>query len=526
MKDDFKNIDPIYDTDADDSNEEIPVASTEQPNNIEQSALVNNNTSEKETTNTINSSSQEKNNYRIYTPIDSNKVQPKQQLPQNNDDTVTERITSSHDRGDYNANFNSDDYVPQYSSKPQNNDRPKSKHKFLRFVALFVVFVFFGGVLFGAGYGSALYLGNQLTPDLVNRTQKLTFDVNQIEPVISSTANKETSTNIVASIAKTAGPSVVTVTSTFDSLGKGFFSGSLNEAVGTGSGIIYELRNSDLLIITNHHVIEDAKSVEITFHDGTSLEADIIGYDSRMDLAVLSIPIGDLDNSSVTDITVATFGDSSKLEVGELAVAIGNPLGKQFSTTITAGVISAINRDLNIDGSHLLLIQTDAAINPGNSGGALVNGNGEVIGINTAKYVDESVEGMGFSIPAHIALPVISKIIESSNGSDIASEITGDKPFLGVKISNITEDIYNETGMPFGIYIVEVFENSAAEAAGIKAGDIIYSIDGQKLMNSDELFEVLSTKNIGDVINISLARGDEVLNLEATLTKYNDVIQE
>jgi serine protease Do len=405
--------------------------------------------------------------------------------------------------------------------------KKKRKRSFPRFVALFVVFIFLGGITFGAGYSTALYLGDQLTPSLIqSQAQKLTFDVNQIEPVVSSNSTLYESTNLVSSIAKTAGPSVVTITSSYLVNQNSFFNSRTFETEGTGSGIIYKLRDDDLLIITNHHVIADAKGVEVTFSDNTHLPGDIIGYDSRNDLAVVSVSLEDIDNSDLSDITVATFGDSEALEVGELAVAIGNPLGKEFSNTVTAGVVSAVNREITIAETDLTLIQTDAAINPGNSGGALVNSNGEVIGINTAKYVNESVEGMGFSIPVHIGLPVIETIIENGSGEDVAYAMNDDKPFLGVQISDINEQIYNETGMPFGIYVTEVYENSAAANAGVEAGDVIYSLDGQKLMNTDDLFDALSDKAVGDLIKLSVARGDQVLNLEAELTRYGDVITE
>ncbi len=431
-------------------------------------------------------------------------------------------------------------YPPTYKATPPrdvdyresegpvpNQAKKKTKRSFPRFVALFVVFIFLGGITFGAGYSTALYLGDQLTPSLIqSQAQKLTFDVNQIEPVVSSNSTLYESTNLVSSIAKTAGPSVVTITSSYLVNQNSFFNSRTFETEGTGSGIIYKLRDDDLLIITNHHVIADAKGVEVTFSDNTHLPGDIIGYDSRNDLAVVSVSLEDIDNSDLSDITVATFGDSEALEVGELAVAIGNPLGKEFSNTVTAGVVSAVNREITIAETDLTLIQTDAAINPGNSGGALVNSNGEVIGINTAKYVNESVEGMGFSIPVHIGLPVIETIIENGSGEDVAYAMNDDKPFLGVQISDINEQIYNETGMPFGIYVTEVYENSAAANAGVEAGDVIYSLDGQKLMNTDDLFDALSDKAVGDLIKLSVARGDQVLNLEAELTRYGDVITE
>ena len=408
-----------------------------------------------------------------------------------------------------------------------NQSPKKRKHSFPRFVALFVVFVFLAGITFGAGYSAALYFGDQLTPSLSQtQAQKLSFDVNQIEPVVTSDSTLYESDSIVTSIAKTAGPSVVTITSTYLVNQNNFFTNETFETEGTGSGIIYKLRDDDLLIITNHHVIADAKSVEVTFLDNTHLPGEIIGYDSRRDLAVISVSLKDIEESDLSDITVATFGDSEKLEVGELVVAIGNPLGKEFANTVTAGVVSAVNREINIADSSLTLIQTDAAINPGNSGGALVNSHGEVVGINTAKFVDESVEGMGFSIPAHIGIPVIEGIIENGGGEDVAYAMNDDKPFLGVQISDITEQIYNETGMPFGIYVTDVYDNSAASNAGVEAGDVIYSLDGQKLMNTEDLFDALADKSVGDVIKISVARGDQVLNLEATLTRYGDVSTE
>lgn len=500
---DIETIDPIYETDY--IREPI-----NDPNNIYETIetpYMENKPEERE--------------YRTYKPINQSIVTPETY------DYNEATNTQSYDRGDYSANFNSNNYTQQVKQSQPPRKRPI--RKFFRFVALFVVFVFLGGVIFGAGYGSAIYLGAQLTPDLVESTNTLTFDVNRIEPVISTSANIETSTNVVASIAKTAGPSVVTVTSSFSVNSNNLFGRSNNEVEGTGSGIIYELRDTDLLIVTNHHVIEDANSVEITFYDGITLDADIIGYDSQMDLAVVSIPLSVLDNSDVEDITVATFGDSELLEVGELAVAIGNPLGKEFSTTVTAGVISAVDRQLTIDNTELHLIQTDAAINPGNSGGALLNASGEVIGINTAKYIDESVEGMGFSIPTHLALPTITEIIESSSGTDISpetvtQELSSDRPFLGVGIDDITDEIYNQTNMPFGVYVTKVFENSAADEAGLEVGDVIYSIDGERLNNTDDLFSVLSEKVVGDTIKISVARGEDVHHLEATLTKASDVI--
>ncbi len=484
MDEKYIDIDPIYERMEDVNNEQLsqqqPSEPTQQPSHTHESNT----------------------GYRTYQPVtsDSNYSEPQ---------------------------YRRYDDAPQFSTGGGNQTpppkQPKKKHRFPRFVAMFVIFVFLGGAVFGAGYSTALHFGNQLTPELASTTSSLNFDVNQISPVVSSNTKEVESGSTVAAIAKNVGPSVVTISSKFQVASNNFFNQQTQEVEGTGSGIIYKLRDKDLLIITNHHVIADATDVEVTFHDGTSLAANIIGYDSRMDLAVLSIPLSAINESGMDDITVATFGDSSALEVGELAVAIGNPLGKEFSSTVTAGVISAVNRELTLENTKLTVLQTDAAINPGNSGGALVDSKGEVIGINTAKYVDEKVEGMGFSIPVHLALPVIKTIIESGNGSDVAYAMNDDKPFLGVGISDISNDVYAQTGMPFGVYVTNVYAGSAADKAGIMEGDVIYSINGDRIANTNALFDTLSTKSVGDTLEISVSRGEKLLTLNATLTRYGDV---
>lgn len=508
MDDKYNNIDPIYTNEPSQSSESTNEFGTYKP------AESNN---EFRTYKPAESN----NEFRTYKPInDAQIIEPEYREEELYGNTSEETQDNYYREAPSNSNPTT---TPQTTVKPPRKKKPSRGVKFFRRIAVFLVFVFLGGIIFGAGYSTAIYLGNQLTPELIDREPSYTLDVNKIETVVSTETSTST-VNSVTDIAKTAGPSVVTVTSTFSYNYNSIWGQQVSEGVGTGSGIIYDLNDDQVLFITNHHVIEDAESVEVTLHDGATVAANIVGYNSRMDLAVLSVSLEELNSSGIHDITVATFGDSDSLEVGELAVAIGNPLGKEYSSTVTAGVISALDRELVIDNTPLALLQTDAAINPGNSGGALVNGSGEVIGVNTAKYVDESVEGMGFSIPINSALPIIEDIIELSTGSDIAYELTDDKPFLGVSISNITDAIYEETGMPFGIYVAEVYQGSAAQAAGIQAGDVIYSVDGQRLIDSDDLFDVLASKSVGDTITVSVSRGDANLDLEATLTRYADVV--
>lgn len=411
-------------------------------------------------------------------------------------------------------------------------DKRRKTRSFPRMVASFLIFTFLGGLVFGAGYGTALYLGDQLTPALVQDSQReVNFSVTQYEPIASegtlTTADANETVveyqSIIPAIAELASPSVVTVTSQLEYVVQGFYGSRIYENEGTGSGIIYKLTDTDLLIITNYHVIDSAQSLDIIFYDGTTLAANVVGFDSQRDLAVLSIPLTTINQSDLEEIVVPTFGDSEALKPGELAVAIGSPLGVEYSSSVTAGVISALNRSITIDGITLDVLQTDAAINPGNSGGALVDHNGFVIGINTAKTDIDSVEGMGFAIPIHLALPIIEDIVE--HGGEQMTMFNGDeKPFLGIRYGDVSDEIFESTGMPYGVYVGDVIIGSAAEAAGIEAGDIIYSIDSEPIKNSDDLLAYLSDKSPGDTLEIKIARGDEFIVVEATLTSYNDVI--
>ncbi|NDL68201.1 S1C family serine protease [Anaerotalea alkaliphila] len=403
-----------------------------------------------------------------------------------------------------------------------------ARFRWLRRTALFLLVLFLAGLTFGGGYVTAIYFREQVAQTVggllgYDLEETGSVSVNQVQPILTESSEGTP----VTAIAKTVGPSVVTITSTFQNNRNPFLFESGRSSVGTGSGIIYSVDRDRVLIITNHHVIDGAASVAVSFNTEQDIQAKVIGFDSRIDLAVLSVSLEDLksaDASLADGITVAAFGDSDKVEVGELAVAIGNPMGKQFSNTITTGVVSAKNRQVFVDNDAVDFIQTDAAINPGNSGGALVNRYGEVIGINTAKYVDATVEGMGFAIPSNTALPVVEKIIETGGGQDTAYVLNADRPFLGVGISDINEGLYGETGMPFGVYVTSVYAGSAAETAGIQVGDVIYSLDNRRITSSERLFEALGSYKAGDKVTIGLVRSEEIMQVEATLTRYGDVV--
>ena len=324
----------------------------------------------------------------------------------------------------------------------------------------------------------------------------------------NTTYNVENVENPVVAVAQIAGPSVVGVK--VDFYEQGFF-GELQETSEEGSGIIY---SEDGYIITNYHVVEDAISstsaqVTVTLSNQEEYTAKIIGTDSVTDLALLKI--------EATGLTPATFGKSSDLQVGELAVAIGNPLGQEFAGSVTVGYISALNRSITTDGRTYQLIQTDAAINPGNSGGALVNAKGEVIGINTVKVTDTTVEGLGFAIPSDDALKIIEEL-----------KLTGKivRPYIGIYGIDMDEATAQRNNLVEGVYVYQVFSGSPAEAAGISRGDIIVEFDGQQVKTKQELNNAKNQKSIGDKVKVKVYRGGDYQELEITLSGDDGVSSE
>ena len=324
----------------------------------------------------------------------------------------------------------------------------------------------------------------------------------------NTTYNVENVENPVVAVAQISGPSVVGVK--VDFYEQGFF-GELQETSEEGSGIIY---SEDGYIITNYHVVEDAISstsaqVTVTLSNQEEYIAEIIGTDSVTDLALLKI--------DATGLTPATFGKSSDLQVGELAVAIGNPLGQEFAGSVTVGYISALNRTITTDGRTYQLIQTDAAINPGNSGGALVNAKGEVIGINTVKVTDTTVEGLGFAIPSDDALKIIEEL-----------KLTGKivRPYIGIYGIDMDEATAKRNNLVEGVYVYQVFSDSPAEAAGISRGDIIVEFDGQQVKTKQELNNAKNQKSIGDKVKVKVYRGGDYQELEITLSGDDGVSSE
>ncbi len=309
--------------------------------------------------------------------------------------------------------------------------------------------------------------------------------------------------NPVVAIAENVGPSIVGVRVNYVS--QSIF--GLQEADEEGSGIIY---TQDGYIITNYHVIKSAinnstATVVVTFpNSDEEVNATIIGGDETTDLAVIKI--------DKTGLTTAKIGKSSELKVGELAVAIGNPLGQELAGSVTVGYISALNRKISTDGRTYNLIQTDAAINPGNSGGALVNSKGEVIGINTVKIGATEVEGLGFAIPTDDAIEIIDTLIK--DGKIV-------RPYIGIGGIDLDEATAKRNNLVVGVYVGQVVTNTPAALAGIQKGDVIVAIDGQTIKTMEELNEVKNKKKIGDTVTLKISRKGQEIELNVTLGSDN-----
>lgn len=332
--------------------------------------------------------------------------------------------------------------------------------------------------------------------------------------VTEQTQQEQTVVTDVTRVVEQVMPCVVSIFGTYV-VEDSFFGYYDYESEGGGSGIIIAESDSELLIVTNNHVVEDTKEMTVQFIDDSVAEARVKGTDPDMDLAVIAVDLDDLDPSTKKQIRVAILGNSDTLQVGEPAIAIGNALG--YGQSVTTGVISAVNRSYTDEDGPLYggntedydpdevkyLIQTDAAINPGNSGGALLNVNGEVIGINSSKIADYTIEGMGYAIPISTAAPIIEDLMTQRTRPAKKDE---GGAYLGVSGMEATEKMLERYDLSDGIYITQVFDDTPAEEAGIRKGDILISIDGEEVADMDELAEVLSCYEEGDRVTIKMLK--------------------
>ena len=404
---------------------------------------------------------------------------------------------------DPNERFKSPQVQPEVAP-PQNNAGKKHTTSIILAVFLVTALIFStvsGLAVWFATRPEATVPGGVTPPSTTQPGQTLqttapttagTFDIENSSSLPSTGARKALKTY---EIAANVGPAVVAITT--ESVTS--FYGRLTTSQSAGSGIII---TKDGYIVTNAHVVENAKTITVVMEDGGSYVADLVGGDAKSDLAVLKI-------KADKTLPAAILGDSDQLVKGELAVAIGNPLG-ELAGTVTVGVISALNRQITIDNQVMSLIQTDAAINAGNSGGALVNTYGEVIGINSAKNSGEGIEGLGFAIPVNKAKPIIEELINYGY-------ITG-RPLIGINGESIPAQIAERYGWPQGVYIGSVEKGGAAEVAGIREGDIIVEFDGQAITTVAELNSIKEQHKPGDSITVKIYRTETKADVTVTLT--------
>ena len=412
------------------------------------------------------------------------------------------------------------------SVKKKKEKKPRRKRDFHGFgtkiakcVAIALVFGLVAGTAFE---GSSYFFGKVLGKD------QATAEITKQSPTLNKATAADTSATAksgdaatvvdVSGIVSNVMPSIVAITNMSETQYQNWFGQTQNyESESAGSGIIVSQDDEYLYIATNNHVVADSNSITVQFSDDSTVTAEVKGTDSGDDLAVVAVKLSDIEQDTLEKIKVATIGDSDALNAGQSAIAIGNALG--YGQSVTTGVISALNREVSVTDEDTgtsttsELIQTDAAINPGNSGGALLNLNGEVIGINSIKYSDTSVEGMGYAIPINTASPIIEKLINREVVDDSQTAYLG---ISGVDVSSSVASTYN---MPEGVYVYQVVKDSAADQAGLAQGDIITAFDGTKVGSTSELEEQMKYYAAGTQVEVTIQRLANQQNGEYTEQK-------
>lgn len=408
---------------------------------------------------------------------------------------------------------------------PEGPKPPKKKSGFAKRAAAIVG----AALVFGVVAGSTMVGINWAAGSYNQRNQ---VEISQAETLPSSDGSAAASSDStsgqvsgmaanmdVSAIVDKAMPSVVAITSKVIYESQTFFGPMQREGVGSGSGIIVGKNDDELLIVTNNHVVQGAEELKVTFIDQTPVDAAIKGTDADSDLAVIAVALKDIPSDTLSQIAIASLGNSDNIKVGQGVVAIGNALG--YGQSVTIGYISALDRTVQTeDGVSRDLLQTDAAINPGNSGGALLNMQGEVIGINSAKYSSTEVEGMGYAIPISKAQNIIDTLMTKKTRTQVADTEQG---YLGVQIKNIDAATSQQLGMPQGVFIYKIVEGGAASKSDLREKDIITKFDGQSIKTYDDLTNMLKYYEGGTTVTVtvqSLENGQYVeRNVDITLDK-------
>ena len=411
--------------------------------------------------------------------------------------------------GTYSSGYQGYDYGENRSYSYYETPRPKKKKRAGKVIAI----VLTACVVIGGSAVGGFYIGNNILSKEVSEATVIEEvepikEVTLQEPQISESGIESTQTvtavvTDVTNVVEEVMPSVVSITNT-SVITQSFWGQQFqSENQSSGSGIIVGENDTELLVVTNNHVISDSTELKVQFIDGSIADAKVKGTDANMDLAVIAISLDSLDRTTISNISIAVLGDSESLKVGEPAIAIGNALG--YGQSVTTGVISALNRQIAMseDGSTTgTLIQTDAAINPGNSGGALLNVRGEVVGINSNKIGGSTIEGMGYAIPISNAKPIIEELMNRETKDKVDEAKKG---YLGISGLNVTSDVSTMYGMPEGVYVAQVYNGGAYEA-GMMKGDIITAFDGSSVRTMEDLQGYLEYYEIGESVTVTIQR--------------------
>ena len=418
----------------------------------------------------------------------------------------------------YNNNSNYYSNIPpepdKRRRKRKNDDNNKNGSGIGKKIAKLVASAAIFGLVAGTCFVGVSVVKDKFYPSTVDKIETTSGTTSSKKETSSGSSSNSQN---VASVVNEVMPSVVSITSTIQS--SNYYGFGTQESEGAGSGFIIAKTKDSLMIATNNHVVSDATTLTVGFVDDTTAKATVVGTDSSADLAVISVKIKDIKDSTASKIKVATLGSSDDLKVGEEVVAIGNALG--YGQSVTTGVVSAKNREVSLTDGTMNLLQTDAAINPGNSGGVLINMDGQVVGINNAKLEDTSVEGMGYAIPITTAKTILTDLMNAGSVS------TKDAAFLGVVGRDINESYSSALGIPSGIYVSQVVSGSPAEKAGISAGDVIVKFEGNNVSTMSGLKEKLAIKKANTKVKITFKRANqsgtyEEKTVTVTLGKKSD----
>lgn len=380
------------------------------------------------------------------------------------------------------------DYNYEQNQEPKKKEKKKMP-KLIKVISLALVF----GIVASVAFQATNLVADRFLGTTENR------EVKSVDNTKISQSTGETAKSDIASIAEEVMPSVVSITNLSVQQVQSFFGGIQEQkSKSVGSGIIISQNDSELLIITNNHVVEGNETLTVSFVDEESVEAQVKGTDAAKDLAVIAVQTKEIKDTTMDQIKVAALGNSDQLQVGESVIAIGNALG--YGQSVTSGIVSATGREL--DGIDEKLIQTDAAINPGNSGGALLNANGEVVGINTAKVATDTVEGMGYAIPIYSVSDIIENLMNQETKTKVSEAEQGQLGIQGVDVTADSSKMYN---MPTGVYVSEVIAGGGAKKAGITKGSVITGINGTSIDGMQALKEQLQYYRAGETVKITVA---------------------